>query len=146
LESNFRWIEDIFQAKCESILRTRTVRNHQAITDYLSVWQVRSWLLDHPPTDFEAPLFPVPPEPFTPINMNPTNPINMNPTKYFSFLGAFTRVVREDSNEPDAKAPQKSGRRQRKKLSEEEIKAKKAHAMLLKDFERNLVFAPVENF
>lgn len=54
LEDFFARIEGKFQAECQSILRTRTVRNHQAVTAYLSVWQVRSWLIDNPPADVEA--------------------------------------------------------------------------------------------
>lgn len=62
LESNFRSFEDAFQAECEDILRTHTVHNHQAITDYLALWQARSWLVDHPPADIELPRFLPPPE------------------------------------------------------------------------------------
>jgi hypothetical protein len=43
--------EDAFNKEAESILRSRTVTSHKAITDYLILWQLRARLAANPPED-----------------------------------------------------------------------------------------------
>lgn len=44
-------IEAAFQEEVESILQLGTVRNHRAVTAYVSIWQIRAQLAERPPKD-----------------------------------------------------------------------------------------------
>jgi hypothetical protein len=46
-------IEDAFLAEAEAILKTGRVTNHDAVSAYLSLWQIRSDLREQPPEDVQ---------------------------------------------------------------------------------------------
>lgn len=52
-EGFFKGVEDAFHAEVDDILRVGAVKNHEVVSEYLAVWEVRARFKESPPKDAE---------------------------------------------------------------------------------------------